>query len=401
MTKPVTILGSTGSIGINTLDVIGRHKDRFHVQALTANRNVKVMLDQCRRFRPERVVMVDPECAAELAKSVKSEQLGIQVECGEQAVSRVAGDNGGIVVCGIVGAAGLMSVISAVKAGSKVLIANKEPLVMLGGHIVELAHSHSACLLPLDSEHNAIFQCLPNQGLTGQSGNAPISQTQGVKRILLTGSGGPFRTLPLEEMSWVTPEQACTHPNWEMGRKISVDSATMMNKGLELIEACALFSVPPSLVEIVIHPQSVIHSMVEYLDGSILAQMGSPDMRVPIANALAWPQRIESGAASLNLTEVARFDFESPDEVRFPALRLARHAAESGGAVPAVMNAANEVAVEAFLNGRISFDKISVSVEATMNEMSGVESDSVDAILEADRAARTHTRTLIEDRHTR
>jgi 1-deoxy-D-xylulose-5-phosphate reductoisomerase len=401
MTTAVTILGSSGSIGINTLDVVARHRDRFHVSAMSAFNNVKVMLGQCRQFQPRRVVMVDADSAAELEAYLHAEQLDIRVDSGDQALSEIAAEDSGIVVCGIVGAAGLLSVIAAVKAGKKVLIANKEPLVMMGDHIVELAQFHGACLLPLDSEHNAIFQCLPQQELTSRNGRATISHTQGVKRILLTGSGGPFRTLPLEMMSAVTPDQACAHPNWDMGRKISVDSATMMNKGLELIEACALFSVPHSKIEIVIHPQSVIHSMVEYVDGSILAQMGSPDMRVPIANALAWPQRIESGATRLNVTEIARFDFEAPDEVRFPALRLARLAAESGGALPAIMNAANEVAVEAFLNGRINFDKISEIVETTMNKMSGNESDSVDAILEADREARADSKALIRDRFSR
>ncbi len=408
----VTLLGSTGSIGINTLDVISRHPDKYHVCALSANTNVSVMFAQCQKFQPEKVVMVDPNCAQELQKKIKKTGMRIDLESGPQALCSIAGQLGETIVCAIVGAAGLMSTIAAVKSGNKVLIANKEPLVMLGEYIVQLARDNAACLLPLDSEHNAIFQCLPQQFLAHLNGRGNATATEdlgiknlgiknldiknlGIKKILLTGSGGPLRQLPLDKLSSVTPDQACAHPNWQMGRKISVDSATMMNKGLELIEACALFGVSASMIEIVVHPQSVIHSMVEYIDGSILAQMGSPDMRAPIASALAWPNRIASGAKPLSLREIARFDFEAPDDGRFPALRLAQNAAQSGGTLPATMNAANEVAVDAFLNGQITFDKIARLVERTMERSDIDNANDLDTVLAADRAARMECKELL------
>ncbi len=398
----VTLLGSTGSIGINTLDVISRHPDKYHVCALSANTNVSVMFAQCQKFQPEKVVMVDPNCAQELQKKFKKKGMRIDVESGPQALCSIADQLGETIVCAIVGAAGLMSTIAAVKSGNKVLIANKEPLVMLGEYIVQLARDNATCLLPLDSEHNAIFQCLPQQFLAhlNGGGNATVTEdldikNQGIKKILLTGSGGPLRQLPLDKLSSVTPDQACAHPNWQMGRKISVDSATMMNKGLELIEACALFGVSENMIEIVVHPQSVIHSMVEYIDGSILAQMGSPDMRVAIASALAWPNRIASGAKPLSLREIAHFDFEAPDDSRFPALRLAQNAAQSGGTLPAIMNAANEVAVEAFLNGQITFDKIARLVERTMERSNRDNANDLDTVLAADHTARMECKELL------
>ncbi len=339
--------------------------------------------------------MMDADSAGELHTEISKAGLDTEVHCGAQALADIAGENGHTVVCGIVGAAGLMPTIAAVKAGKKVLIANKEPLVMLGEYIVRLARENGACLLPLDSEHNAIFQCLPQQLLAIRNGNAGITPQHGVKRILLTGSGGPFRQLPLEKFSSVTPAQACAHPIWQMGRKISVDSATMMNKGLELIEACALFGVPADMIEIVVHPQSVIHSMVEFRDGSMLAQMGSADMRIPIANALAWPNRMASGAASLGMQEMRRLDFAPPDYHRFPALRLARQALHVGGTLPAVMNAANEIAVESFLSGRITFDKITRVVELAMDRNRVWGSVALDTVLAADLAARQVSREVV------
>ena len=397
MTTTVIVLGSTGSIGVNTLDVISRHPAKYQVYGLSAHRNVEKMFAQCRRFRPERAVMVDADAANELRTRLAQARIRTEVGSGQADVCTLAGESGDIVVCGIVGAAGLMSAIAAIKAGKKVLIANKEPLVMMGRHIVDLAQKHNACLLPLDSEHNAIFQCLPQHSLVNRNGYSPVNGDQGVGRILLTGSGGPLRLLPLDMLSTVTPEQACAHPNWKMGPKISVDSATMMNKGLELIEACVLFCIPENRVQIVIHPQSIVHSMVEYIDGSIIAQMGSPDMRIPIANALAWPDRISSGAKSLDFMDVARFDFEPPDHDRFPSLRLARSAAITGGTMPAIMSAANEVAVDGFLSKQISFDKIARIVESTMDKVPVSMNSDLDHVFEADSQARRVSRKLIAD----
>jgi 1-deoxy-D-xylulose-5-phosphate reductoisomerase len=391
----VTVLGSTGSVGINTLDVISRHPDRFSVTALSANRNVAVMTEQCLQFHPEVAVMVDPDCATELQQELSRQGSETRVLAGDPGLLEISAGDAQTIVCSIVGAAGLMSVIAAVDAGKRVLIANKEPLVMMGEHIVSQARRSGACLLPLDSEHNAIFQCMPQQSVLEHKGSVQVSDDQGIRKILLTGSGGPFRTLPADQLAAVTPEQACAHPNWKMGRKISVDSATMMNKGLELIEACALFGVDAGFIEIVVHPQSIIHSMVEYIDGSIIAQLGSPDMRVPISNALAWPDRIESGASHLDFRDLARFDFEPPDMQKFPALGLAQIAAEQGGTLPAIMNAANEIAVRAFLDGEISFDRITVLVEKTMQAMNVSETANLDSVLEADRGSRVYCRELL------
>jgi 1-deoxy-D-xylulose-5-phosphate reductoisomerase len=386
--EDIVVLGSTGSIGISALEVISRHPDRFRVAGLTAFSNVEQMFQQCLVYKPVVVVMVEPRSAEDLAHRIKAKGLDIEVKSGEDELPILSAGAADTIVCGIVGAAGLMSTIAAVKSGKKVLVANKEPLVMMGDHIMQMAHENDAVLLPLDSEHNAIFQCLPQQAIIENKGRATITEKQGIKKILLTASGGPFRLWPAHKLVNATPEQACAHPNWSMGKKISVDSATLMNKGLELIEACAIFGVEAKDVEIVLHPQSIIHSMVEYIDGTILAQMGSPDMRVPIANALGWPDRIESGATRLSVTDIARFDFEKPDYDRFPALRLAEQAAKQGGTLPAILNAANEIAVEAFLNLKIDFQSICKVVENTMNEANYKASTDLESVIEADHQSR-------------
>lgn len=379
----ITILGSTGSIGVNTLDVVARHPQRYHVIALTANTQVDRLFEQCRRFLPQIAVMLDATAAADLKKKLVTAGLAIEVLSGTLGLTRVAAlPEVDIVMAAIVGAAGLLPTLAAVRAGKRVLLANKESLVMSGHIMMQAAAASGAQLLPIDSEHNAIFQCMPAGYRTG-------AEPRGVRRILLTCSGGPFRAIPKEELEAVTPDQACAHPRWVMGRKISVDSATLMNKGLELIEACRLFCVTPDQVEIVIHPQSVVHSLVEYTDGSVLAQMGNPDMRTPIAHALAWPERIESGVKSLNLFEIGRLDFEPADMQRFPCLRLAYEAAAAGGTAPAILNAANEVAVHAFLEGRVGFNEISRIIEHTLAEVIVTGEAELDAILADDTRART------------
>lgn len=378
----VTLLGSTGSIGVNTLDVLARHPDRFRVVALTANTQVERMVEQCRRFRPEFAVMQDPAGARELEERLRRERLAVAVLSGIEGLNTVATlPKVATVMAAIVGAAGLLPALAATRAGKRVLLANKEPLVMSGHLFIEAARSSGAALLPVDSEHNAIFQCMPPGFRAGES-------RAEVRRIFLTGSGGPFRGWPREALAAATPEQACAHPNWVMGRKISVDSATLMNKGLELIEACWLFGVTPAHIEIVIHPQSVIHSLVEYRDGSVLAQLGHPDMRTPIAHALAWPERIDSGVRSLNLIDIARLDFERPDPERFPCLRLAYQAAEAGGTAPAILNAANETAVQAFLDRRIGFADIPSIIEAVLAHLPAGADVQLEAILAVDAQAR-------------
>lgn len=399
MTDNVVILGSTGSIGVNTLQVVGLHPERYRVKALAAHTNNDLMLAQCKAHQPDYVVMVDPAAAAKLRMQLATAGLNIEVESGARQLDGLISAEIDTVVCGIVGAAGLPSTIAAVGAGKKVLIANKEPLVMLGEYIIALAHQHNATILPLDSEHNAMFQCLPlrwQQSL----GNAGARQEFGVRRLWLTGSGGCFRRLPINQFASITPEQACAHPNWRMGRKISVDSATMMNKGLELIEACRLFAIDESRVDIVIHPQSVIHSMVEYMDGSVLAQMSNPDMKIPIANALGWPERIQSGAKPLDIFATARLDFEQPDHARFPALNLARNAVRSGGTAPVALNAANEVAVEAFLAGKIRFNQITELVVATMQQVEMTSKVDLNIALACDQNARALCLRLVNDRHS-
>ncbi|MGA7800401.1 MAG: 1-deoxy-D-xylulose-5-phosphate reductoisomerase [Gammaproteobacteria bacterium] len=385
----ITILGATGSIGASTLDVIGRHPDAFRVVALTANRNVDRLLEYCRRFRPTYAVMADPQAAAVLRARALEEGLDTEVLEGVAGLVTVAGlPEADCVMAAIVGAAGLLPTLEAARHGKRVLLANKEALVMSGAIFMDEVKRSGAVLLPVDSEHNAIFQCMPSDF---SAGHPP----RGVNRILLTASGGPFRTLSLEQLDGVTPEQACAHPNWDMGRKISVDSATMMNKGLEVIEACWLFGLPPEQVQVVLHPQSVIHSMVEYADGSVLAQLGNPDMRTPIAHALGWPERIDSGVSPLDLFAVARLDFEPPDLVRFPCLALAYGAWQAGGAAPAVLNAANETAVQAFLDGRLPFRAIPEVIEDTLAACGAPAVDSLDTVLDADSRARGYARKRV------
>lgn len=375
----LTILGSTGSVGQSTLDVLALHPDLFTVSALTAHNNVEKMLHQCQQFKPNAVVMVDPNAANQLADRLKALDLNaIDVLSGEKNLAAVAADQASdTVMSAIVGAAGLLPTLSAVQAGKRVLIANKEPLVMTGDFFMQEAQACGATILPIDSEHNAIFQCLPHD-----------QSMRGVSKIHLTASGGPFRGQAWSTLSNITPEQACAHPNWSMGPKISVDSATMMNKGLELIEAAALFNVPEQQVDIVIHPQSIIHSMVEYDDGSFLAQLGSPDMRIPIAYALSWPQRIQSGAKSLDITEIAQLDFHKPDMPNLPCLQLARQAAQAGGSAPAILNAANEVAVEGFLQNKIAFTSIAEVIDQVLDNMENTGFDSIEAVLQIDNEAR-------------
>ena len=386
----ITVLGATGSIGVSTLDVIRRNSDRYRVIALTANRDVDRLFAQCLEHRPEFAVMADADAAEQLRSRLHQQAPDIEVMSGLDALVAVAGhEKVDCVMAGIVGAAGLMPTLQAAKSGKRVLLANKEALVMSGALFMQQALSGGAELLPVDSEHNAIFQCMPQGYLAG------TGQPEGVEKILMTASGGPFRKTPLNEMSAITPEQACSHPNWDMGRKISVDSATMMNKGLEVIEACWLFSVPESMVQVLIHPQSVIHSMVQYRDGSVLAQLGNPDMRTPIAHSLAWPERIDAGVDALDMLKTARLDFEAPDPKRFPCLRLAQEAWRAGGTGSAVLNAANEVAVHAFLDGRIDFTAIPWVIESTLAAASLREADSLDVILEEDALARASANEII------
>jgi len=385
----VTILGSTGSIGGCALDVLARHPGRFHVAALTANRQVERLYEQCRRLRPRLAVMLDARAAEQLERLLRAAGLGIDVRAGAEGLEAAAA-LGDTVVAAIVGAAGLKPTLTAVRAGKRVLLANKEPLVMCGDLLIAEARAAGATLLPIDSEHNAIFQCMPHGFRAGEADAS-------IRRIVLTCSGGPFRTLSSDALTHVTPEQACAHPNWVMGRKISVDSATLMNKGLELIEACRLFGVTPTQVEVVIHPQSVIHSMVEYNDGSVLAQLANPDMRIPIAHALAWPERIESGAASIDLPRIGRLDFAAPDIERFPCLRLAQQAAAVGGTAPAILNAANEEAVAAFLERRIAFTDIARVIEHALTLTPVHPDNALAAVLADDARAREYAHACIAD----
>ncbi|ROL74673.1 1-deoxy-D-xylulose-5-phosphate reductoisomerase [Pseudomonas vranovensis] len=378
----ITVLGATGSIGLSTLDVIARHPDRYQVFALSGYSRLQELLALCLRHTPVFAIVPSAEAAQQLREGLAAAGSATEVLVGEQGLCQVAAAaEVDAVMAAIVGAAGLRPTLAAVEAGKKVLLANKEALVMSGALFMQAVRRSGAVLLPIDSEHNAIFQCLPGDYSRG------LAQV-GVRRILLTASGGPFRETPMAELMDVSPEQACAHPNWSMGRKISVDSASMMNKGLELIEACWLFDARPSQVEVVVHPQSVIHSLVDYVDGSVLAQLGNPDMRTPIANALAWPERIDSGVAPLDLFAVARLDFKAPDEQRFPCLRLAREAAEAGNSAPAMLNAANEVAVEAFLQRRIRFPEIASMIEQVLDQEPVVAVESLDAVFAADQRAR-------------
>jgi len=378
----VAVLGSTGSIGENTLDVIGRNSDQFRVVALSANRNIEKLAEQCARFDAALAVTADPTLERDLSDALKRHGARAEVLSGDAGLKEAAGmAETDIVMAAIVGAAGLNSTFEAARCGKKILLANKESLVIAGEVFIAEARKNQARILPVDSEHNAIFQALPagfEQGL----------EAVGVEKIILTASGGPFRDLPAERFSAVTPEQACNHPNWNMGRKISVDCATLMNKGLEVIEARWLFNAHPDQIEVVVHPQSIVHSMVAYRDGSVLAQMGTPDMRTPIAYALAWPRRIEAGVERLNLARMNNLSFEQPDLVRFPCLGLAFQAIRSGASAPVTLNAANEVAVDAFLAGRIGFESIAHLVGDVMERtaVSGVQ--NLDDVLEHDRQAR-------------
>jgi 1-deoxy-D-xylulose-5-phosphate reductoisomerase len=378
----VAVLGSTGSVGVNTLDVVARHRDKFMVTALTAHRDVDGLFKQCLEHQPALAVMVDEKAGQRLAALVKEGGLKTEVQTGAKALMEAAAlPEAPYVMAAIVGAAGLEATLAAVNAGKRVLLANKEALVMAGQLFMDAVRSRGAELMPIDSEHNAVFQCMPGAYRTG-------AWPRGVRRIVLTASGGPFRGWPVERLAEVTPAEACAHPTWNMGRKISVDSATMMNKGLEVIEACWLFGTGPERVEVVVHPQSVIHSMVEYDDGSVLAQLSNPDMRTPIAHGLAWPERISAGVEPLDILVRESLDFEAPDLEAFPCLKLAMQAAAAGDGAPVVLNAANEVAVAAFLAERLSFTGIAELVEAALDDVPRSHCDDLEEVLALDRRAR-------------
>jgi 1-deoxy-D-xylulose-5-phosphate reductoisomerase len=387
----ITILGSTGSIGISTLDVISRHCNKYELIALTANKDVDGLARQCLQWRPQYAVMADADSAVRLREALRDQAPDTVVLAGAAGLQEVVClEQTDYVMAAIVGAAGLLPTLAAARAGKRVLLANKESLVMSGKLFMDAVYENKAELLPIDSEHNAIFQCMPADFSKGLA-------RAGVSRIMLTASGGPFRDYPLASLHEVTPEQACAHPNWDMGRKISVDSATMMNKGLEVIEACWLFNTTAASIQVVLHPQSIIHSLVEYTDGSVLAQLGNPDMRTPIAHALAWPERQVSGVKPLNLFEVARLDFMPPDLERFPCLRLAFAAVKTGGTATAVLNAANEVAVEGFLQGKIRFTDITRIVEGALADITACSVDSLDIVMTADQQARECATAAIRD----
>ncbi|HYQ99042.1 MAG TPA: 1-deoxy-D-xylulose-5-phosphate reductoisomerase [Casimicrobiaceae bacterium] len=387
--RRVSLLGATGSIGASTLDVIARHPERFEVVALAANRDAETLAALCRRHAPRIAALRDPEAARLLARDLAAAGLRTEVLSGEAGLCAVATlPEADTVLAAIVGAAGLGPTLAAARAGKRILLANKEALVIGGAAFMAAVAAGGATLLPVDSEHNAIFQCLPPR-----DGRSPAAA--GVRRILLTASGGPFRTRSPAELARVTPDEACAHPNWVMGRKISVDSATMMNKGLEVIEAHWLFGAPRETIEVVIHPESVIHSLVEYVDGSVLAQLGHPDMRTPIAQALAWPDRIAAGVSPLDLARHAPLTFEAPDPARFPCLALAYEALDAGGTAPAVLNAANEVAVAAFLAGHIRFTDIAPACADALARLPARPVSALDDALDADRDARAATRAFL------
>jgi 1-deoxy-D-xylulose-5-phosphate reductoisomerase len=385
--RTISVLGSTGSIGASTLDVLGRHPEAFSVFALTAHRSIDRLAEQCLQFRPQRAVVGDAVSGQALSRTLAQSDCPTEVSWGAQALCEVAADPlVDLVMAAIVGAAGLPSAVAAARAGKTILLANKESLVMAGPVFLEAVALGGASVLPIDSEHNAVFQCFPTSA----------EARGGVRRILLTASGGPFRKATPQMMAAATPDQAVAHPKWSMGRKISVDSATMMNKGLEVIEAHYLFGLPSSAIDVVVHPQSVVHSMVEYVDGSVLAQLGHPDMRTPIAHALGFPLRIESGVGSLDLTRMGGLEFEPPDPDRFPCLRLAREALAAGGAAPCVLNAANEIAVEAFLERRLAFTEIAAINEAVLQQLGRLgRAADLEAVLDHDRQARALTRESV------
>ena len=388
----ITLLGASGSIGSSTLDVVARHPERYQIYALTANTNVETMVALCEQWQPRYAVMNDVDAATELGQRLLETAAQTEVLSGEAGLLQVVKDDAvNCVVAAIVGAAGLVPTLAAAEAGKRVLLANKEALVMSGKLFIDTARANDAILMPVDSEHNAIFQCMPDSLTRHHSSVKMVNQqaSAGIERILLTASGGPFRTWSAEQLQDVTPAQAVNHPNWDMGKKISVDSATLMNKGLELIEAYWLFDMDIANIDVVIHPQSVIHSMVSYSDGSVLAQLGNPDMRTPIAHALAWPQRIASGVEPLNIFDVAKLDFEQPDLDRFPCLRLCYEAIKRGGSATIVLNAANELAVAAFLDEIIGFNDIARVIEQTLQKAEIIDDvSSLENILEADAKAR-------------
>jgi len=388
--RGIAILGATGSIGASTLDVIARNSDVYRVVALAANRDVDGLAQQCLRHRPDYAVMADAAAAAALQERLRRDAPATRVLGGGDALHEVVAlPEVDTVMAAIVGAAGLLPTLEAARAGKRILLANKEALVMAGALFMDRVKQGGATLLPVDSEHNALFQGMPAGYVPGSGRPA------GVTRVMLTASGGPFRNTPIAELSKVTPEQACAHPNWAMGRKISVDSATMMNKGLEVIEACWLYAMPENEVQVIIHPQSVVHSMVQYQDGSVLAQLGNPDMRTPIAHCLAWPERIEAGVEPLDMLAVGRLDFEAPDLERFPCLRLAQEAWRRGGTSSAILNAANEIAVQAFLDNQLAYTAIPGVIESTLEKLSPRPADSIDNILEDDARARDCAAALL------
>lgn len=394
--RHICVLGSTGSIGVSTLDVIRSHPDLFKVESLTAHSNIELLAKQCDEFKPEMVVVGSPEAANRLNELLKSKGLKISVGHGADAlVAASTLTSVDTVMAAIVGAAGLVPTIEAAKLGKRILLANKESLVMAGDIFMSAIASSGAELLPIDSEHNAIYQCLPNAN-TSNGGSRGRYSSMGVKEILLTASGGPFRNHSLDQLKDVTPEQACAHPNWVMGRKISVDSATMMNKGLEVIEAHHLFGVPAEQIKVLIHPQSVVHSMVRYIDGSVIAQLGQPDMKTPIAYGLGWPLRIDAGVKELDFTTAHDLSFEPVDLKRFPCLSLSYQALSAGGLAPTILNAANEVAVDFFLKNEIRFTQISELVERVMNQTKARDKFSLDSILEADKMARQDALTIVK-----
>lgn len=383
----LTILGATGTIGVNTLDVVARHPDRFRVVALTGQNQIDKLAEQCRRFRPKYAVVLDAGRACELERAVAG--LGVEVLYGVEALETVASlHEVDTVMAAIVGAAGMRSALAAARAGKRVLLANKETLVMAGQFFMDAVEAGRATLLPIDSEHNAVFQSMPEPYTRDMAAHD-------VHRILLTASGGPFRTRPLETLAAVTPEEAVAHPNWVMGRKISVDSATMMNKGLEVIEAHWLFNAAPEQIDVVVHPQSIVHSMVEYLDGSVLAQMSNPDMRIPIAHALAYPERVATGVSWLDLARLGQLTFEAPDTRRFPCLQLAYDALRAGGSSAAVLNAANEVAVAAFLDHRIPYLAIPATLSKVLDRLGGRPAESLDELTAIDAEARALAEQLL------
>jgi len=388
--QSVSILGSTGSIGVNTLNVIGQNSDRYRVFALSANSNVELLQKQCRQYLPDYAAMYDKQAAKSLASALSD--TNVTVLSGMEGLEYIAcHEETDCVMAAIVGGIGLAPTFAAVKAGKKILLANKEALVMAGHLFMDGVREHNAILLPIDSEHNAMFQCLPVNH-KAQFGN---EAAEGFSKIVLTGSGGPFLNTDAQSLAYVTPDQACAHPNWEMGRKISVDSASMVNKALELIEACFLFGLDESLIEILIHPQSIIHSMVYYRDGSVLAQMGNPDMRTPISYGLAWPERISAGVEDLDLASISRLDFFQPDQERFPCLKLGRKVAAAGDSAPIIFNAANEIAVAAFLSGSLRFDQIPAIIDGTLQKQAVSAASTLEEVLAEDQKARKVAETLL------